>query len=143
MKFGLILSLALFAAVSTGCGEDLLENGPEIVSMTISPDEIPSTSTGMTDQFATVTLTVAGFTDPINVDATRVFIEDNGVEAVFGTASMTGNTITLEEIATSWFQGLEPGEYPLGAEVFSVDGDNGEPTESVSQLGLTTVTITP
>lgn len=142
MKTGLMLSLALVAALTTGCGEDLLDNGPQIVSMTITPDEIPSTSTGMTDQFVTVTLTVSGFTDAINVDATRVFIEDNDVEGVFQTATLSGDTITLDEIATSWFQGLTPGAYPLGAEVFSVDGENGEPTESVSQLGLATVTIT-
>lgn len=139
VKFGLIAAMMFFGF---GCADDLL-GGPEIVSMTISPDSVASTATGMTDQFVTVTLVVAGFADPINVDGTRVFIESNGIEGVYQNAALSGDTITLTEIATSWFQGLTPGEYPLGAEVVSQDGDNGEPTEQVSQLGLATITITP
>lgn len=139
VKFGLIAALIFFGF---GCADDLL-GGPEIVSMTISPDSVASTGTGMTDQFVTVTLVVDGFTDPINVNGTRVFIEENGIDGVYQSASLVGDTITLTEIATSWFQDLAPGEYPLGAEVVSEDGDNGEPTEQVSQLGLATFTITP
>ncbi|MEZ4461877.1 MAG: hypothetical protein R3E66_19580 [bacterium] len=137
----MIVAAAL--AFGAGCGEDLLNNGPEIVSMSISPDSVPATSTGMTDQFVTVTLTVAGFNDPINVDGTRVFIEANNVDGVYQSSALVGDTITLSTIATSWFQGLTEGEYSLGAEVVTVDGDNGEPTEKVSQIGLATITITP
>ena len=139
VKFGLIAAMILFGF---GCADDLL-GGAEIVSMTISPDSVASTSTGMTDQFVTVTLVVSGFADPVNVDGTQVFIEENGVEGIYQNASLSGDTITLTEIATSWFQGLTPGTYQLGAEVVSVDGDNGEPTEQVRQLGLATITVTP
>lgn len=135
--------VAVAVVLGAGCGEDLLNNGPEIVSMSISPDSVPATSTGMTDQYVTVVLTVDGFTDPINVDSTRVFIETNNVDGVYQSAALAGNTITLSNIATSWFQGLTVGEYDLGAEVVTEDGDNGEPTEQVSQIGLATITITP
>lgn len=139
VKFGLIAAMIFFGF---GCADDLL-GGPEIVSMSVSPDSVASTATGMTDQFVTVTLVVGGFTDPINVDSTRVFIQDTNTDGIYQSATLSGDTITLTEIATSWFQGLSAGDYSLGAEVVSNDGDNGEPTEQVSQLGLATITITP
>lgn len=139
MKFAAFL--AILVLVSTGCGEDL-GFGPEIVSMTVSPDTLSTTETGMTDQFFTITIEVSGFTDEIDVEATRAFIQPDEVDAVYESATLVGNTITLDRIATGWFQTLPPGTYDIGAEVSTVPGDNGQPTEAVERLNLTTVTIT-
>ncbi len=126
-----------------GIGSDDASTTPTIDSIIISPDSISAASTGMTDQFVSVTLGVSGFNAPINVEGTRIFLEANGVDGDYQSATLTGDTIQLTNIAISWFQGLEPGEYSVAAEVVSQDGDDGEPTETITQLGLATITITP
>jgi len=131
----------LTLAVGLGCGEDF-GSGPEIVSMTISPSTLSVTETGMTDQFFTVTIGISGFTDEIDVEETRVFIQGPDVEAIFQTSSIVGNTITLGNIATGWFQTQPVGTYDIGATVQTVPGDTGQPSEQVTQLNLATVTIT-
>jgi hypothetical protein len=143
MRFGFSILIVVFSLFAlTSCGEDL-GGGPEIVSMTISPDTLSVTETGMTDQFFTVTLEVAGFTDEIDLEETRVFIQGTDeVDAVFQTSAQVGNTITLGMIATGWFQTQVPGVYDIGASVQTIAGDTGQPTEQVTQLNLATVTIT-
>ncbi len=143
MRFGFsILVLVLSTFMVAGCGEDF-GGGPEIVSMTISPDTLSVTETGMTDQFFTITLEVAGFTDEIDVDETRVFIQGTDeVDAIFQSSAIVGNTITLGMIATGWFQTQVPGVYDIGASVQTIAGETGQPTEQVTQLNLATVTIT-
>lgn len=136
-RLPLIVAFAVLPFFLVACGE--LENngtaGAEIVSLTLSPDTISLSDTGMTDEYFTATLVVDGFIDPVDVDSVEVFIQDpERVEAEPGTRDIDGNTITLGMIAKSWFAGLEAGVYNIGAEVSSE-------TEQVLQLDLTTVTV--
>jgi hypothetical protein len=50
---------------------------------------------------------------------------------------INNDTITLRNIAQSWFQGLEPATYSIGATITS-EGS----AEQVTQLNLATVTVT-
>lgn len=124
--------VVLLAFLLTGCGEDLF--GASIVSLTVDPDVISLSDTGMTDEFFTVIVVVDGFEQEVDPDATRVFIQEPDVEAVAGTTSLSGNTITLGMIAKTWVGNLEAGIYDVGAEVRSE-------TESVTQRDLATITI--
>lgn len=123
----------LFAVLLSACGEDL-GFGPSIDSVTIDPDIISLSDTGMTDEFFTVTITVSGFDDVVDPDETRVFVQEPEVNAVPGSTELSGNTITLTMIAKTWVGGFDAGIYDVGAEVRS-------PTESVTQRDLATITI--
>jgi hypothetical protein len=126
--------LGIFLTAS--CGQ-LADDGPTIVSMTISPNSIPKANGGMTDQFFEVTIVTSGFASPLSDDV-RVFIQENQQEAVAGEVVINGDTIVMKKIAQSWFQGLEPATYNIGATVNSEDN-----AEQVNQLNLATVTVTP
>ena len=132
----LTLLLAFIAIVLTGCGE-LVNNatGARIANLTITPDTITATDTGMTDEFFTATMVVEGFVDPVDPDTAVIFLQEpNRLEAQPQSRSIDGNTITLDGIAKTWVGGLDPGVYPVGGEVRSE-------TESVTQLDLATITI--
>lgn len=132
---GPIFALVVIAALLFGCGETANnEPGAEIVSLTIEPNTLSLSETGMTDEYFTATLVVDGFTDEIDLDEVTVFIQEPPVDAEPGERDIDGNTITLSMIAKSWFAGLEVGTYDIGAEVSSA-------TEQVRQLDLATVTV--
>ncbi len=133
----LVASAALFAFA---CGEPInnLQNstaGPRIDSLTIEPDTLSASETGMTDEFFTATLVIAGFEDEIVLDEVEIFIQEPEVAAVPQDATIEGDTIILDQIAKSWFAGLEPEIYDIGASVESE-------TESIRELNLTTITVT-
>lgn len=129
----LMLPLLLLLAL-TGCGEDL-GSGASIVSLVIDPNVVSAQDTGMTDEYFTVTLTFAGFEEAVIADETRVFIQEaSDRDAVPGSTTLDGSTITLAMIAKTWVVGLDPGIYDIGAEVRSA-------TESVIQRDLATITI--
>ena len=122
--------LCVVAMMLVGCGEDLFE--PTISSLTIDPETISLSDTGMTDEFFTVNLSVDNFEDTVT-DVTIFRQEPNRVDAV-GDVTIDGTTITVRMIAKSWFAGVEPGEYNIGAEVDS-------PNQSVREFDLATVTV--
>ena len=137
-----LLAIAL-AFVMFGCGDDLA-GGPSVTDMTITPSTIAVSDTGMTDEFFSVQIQVAGFSEPVDAASTRVFFSDGAtdIEGIYGSSSLVGTTIQLDRIATSWFQGQTPGSYELGVTVQSVADDSGRPAESVTEFGLASVTIT-
>ena len=129
-------ALTALALTLYGCEGLIGEGGPEIASASITPDTIAESSTGMTDQFFDVTLVTSGFAFPI--EGATVEIEELGRAGETTTApTIDGDTIVLNDIAQSWFQGVPPGEYPITATVFSEDN-----AESVTQLSVVTVTVT-
>lgn len=129
---------ALFVAAMllVGCGETLNNSaGPTIESLTLEPNVISLSETGMTDEFITATLVVSGFTDELNLDDTVVFLQDpTRVDAEPGTQTEDGGTIVLGMIAKTWLVGLDAGTYPVGAEVHSA-------TEEVLQQDLAVITV--
>jgi hypothetical protein len=132
----LAAAILLITAVSAGCGP-IDDNLPTIVSMSITPNSIPRANGGMTDQFFEITIVTANFSSPLSENV-RVFIQENNEEAVAGEITINGDTIVLKRIAQSWFQGLEPATYNIGATVNS----EGE-AEQATQRNLATVTVTP
>lgn len=125
--------LMLFALLLSACGEDL-GIGPSIDSLTVDPDVVSLSDTGMTDEFFSVTISFSGFEDVVDPELTRVFIQQPEVDAVAEDIDVSGSTITLTRIAKTWVGGLDAGLYNIGAEVRS-------PTESVTQRDLATITI--
>ena len=136
-RLPIFVALAVLPLFLLACGE-LVNNGTagaQIVSLTLEPNTISLSDTGMTDEYFTVTLVTGGFVDPVDPETAVVFIQEpERTEAEPGTREVSGNTITLGMIAKSWFAGLEPGVYNIGAEVSSE-------TEQVRQLDLATVTV--
>ncbi len=135
----LITAAILFtlAVLFAGCLdlEDL--DSPRIASMTITPSTISQGSTGMTDEFFTITIVTENFTEPL--ESVEVQIQENNREAQSTQAPrINGNTIVLERVTLSWFQGLEPGDYAISASVFS----EGE-LQNATEQNLATVTVTP
>lgn len=149
----------VFALVlATGCGEDLTETGPQIDAISITPSTIATSQTGMTDEFFSVDVTISGFTEPIDLESSRVFYVDATGDEVTATAMMktisgaNGEpptcpdtcTISFDRIFTNWFQEAAASEtpYDIGAEVVSVPGDTGRPSEVSEEVGLADVTVT-
>lgn len=132
-----MLVLVLMVLPITGCPlpED---TDPTIVSMTINPNTIAVSSTGMTDEFFTVTITTANFASTITT--ATVFIQDadgGNRDGTPETTTINGEVVTLNKIPLSWFSGLSAGSYRLGAQIATQDN-----AESVTQLDLATVTVT-
>lgn len=124
------LLLVLTLVTLSGCLLDPTE--PGIVSMTITPDVISASDTGMTDEFFTVELTVINFADEI--DQVTVFTQDPRVEAEPQNVVVEGNVVVLSGIAKSWFTDFDPGVHNIGATVESA-------TASITENNLATVTI--
>lgn len=132
-----MLVLVLMVLPLTGCPLDETTD-PTIASMSITPNTIAVSSTGMTDEFFTVTITTANFASTITT--ANVFIQDADGANRDGTPETTminGEVVVLNKIPLSWFSGLGAGTYKLGAQVSSEGG-----AESVTQLDLATVTVT-
>lgn len=141
---GLLLCLTLLGA----CGEDLLDEGPSIDSVTITPSEIATTQAGMSDEFFSVTIEISGFTDPIDLEETRIwYTTPSGVEETAQFQEFSANEdetiLTFERIVTSWFQDAEARDQPydIGVQVRTQAGDTGRATESASEVGLAQVTV--
>jgi hypothetical protein len=130
----LVLSGALTLA---GCG--LLEDaaGPDIISMQITPSTV-SQNDAIGSNDVEVVLTISGFEGEI-VDADAFLVVGPGSEdrlAQKETFNVEGeSTIRLVGIDATWFGGLDPDTYRIGAIVVSDAG------EQVSRSDLTTVTI--
>ncbi len=129
-----ILGLAGFGLTACGVGEDGV-GLPEILDVRAQPDTISQSEASDGVDF-TVEMDVVAFegdiTDAeafIQVDGGNRFSEREDFE-------IESNTIRLIGVTPTWFQGLEPGEYSIGA---SVSSDEGEDT---SQLDMATVTVT-
>ncbi len=147
----------VLALILTGCGEDLTGTGPQIDGITITPTSLLTSETGMTDEFFTVEVTISGFTEPIDLDLSRVFYVDPTGEEISATSMMKSIsnadgepptcpdvcTITFDRIATSWFldAAASPTPYDIGAEVRSVPGETGRASEVAQDVGLAQVTV--
>ena len=132
----LLVCAALALPACPGIGVD---DGPTIEDVTIDPSTISTSDTGMTDEYFTITIETAGFTEPISgADAT---IQEAGREAVPGQIDVTGDVVTLREIPKTWFGNLAPGDYFIEIFVYSGD-DPATPLESVRQANATQVTVT-
>ncbi len=108
---------------------------PDIVSVTVSPNTVPRSSTGMTDEFFTVTIVTSGFTSPPTGATVAIQELDPKLEAQPGATEINGDTITLQEIPKSWFGGLEEGTYNIETTVTSDLTD-------LTQSNTATVTVT-
>lgn len=133
---------ALLGALSlslTGCPAEFGDE-PTIVSMSITPAILSLGETGMTDEFFTVNMEIANFTETIAPEGVEVYIELSGSREIAEPAQVVieGNFIRLTGIQKSWFGGLSPAVYPVGASVTSVTG-----LEQTQQSRLAEVTITP
>ncbi len=125
-----VLILLTFAM---GCGDEQFSDA-QITSLTLSRTTFTTSETGMTDEFITATVTFEGFFDEVDPERSEIFLQDFDRAAVPQSATVSGNTLTLTDIATSWLS-VSPGTHSIGATVAT-------PTESVTQLNLATVTIT-
>ncbi len=123
----LVVSLGLTSCVPEG-------DGREIVSVSVSPTSVSQSDAAATDW--QVSMTVVGFEGAI-VDADAfIQIGADTRSTNRDTFEVSGNTIELVGVERSWFGGLEPGSYQIGANVVTDAG------EDVTQLDMATVTIT-
>jgi hypothetical protein len=133
----LVLLLGLVAFGTTAC-EEALDGGfgSTISSFTISPDRIPQSDTGMTDEFFDVSMTVSGFETPVS--SVELFIQETGQQAPLNSErelSVVGSSVSVSNIAKTWFNGVSPGIYNIGATVTAEDGSE------VTQRNLGTVEV--
>lgn len=134
---GLLLGSIL--VVGTGCEEALngAVDGPTITSLTITPTSVPKNDTGMTDEFFDVTIRVAGFDAPI--EDVELFIAENNRSAPNNpqkTVDITGNTITIDNIQKTWFEGMDRGLYNIGATVTDETGTS-DTQRNLAQVEVT------
>lgn len=111
-----------------------LEEAPSIVSVNLSPSTIQVNRYNGT---MNVSIIIDGFEGEI-VEA-DVFIQippDSPRDAQKDSITADTGAVILHGVAKTWFQGLEPGLYNIGASVTSNAG------ETIEQLDLATVTIT-
>jgi hypothetical protein len=133
--FTLVMA-AFVVLMTTACPLDDIFEEPQILSMTVTPDTIPRSDVGMTDEYFTVTLRLLNFTEEIT--DVVVFIQEPYLEAVPQEevfVSEQGDEIELRGIAKTWFSGYTPGVYNIGALVRTA-------TISVRENNLATVTVT-
>ncbi|MGM0555660.1 MAG: hypothetical protein ACQEVA_04690 [Myxococcota bacterium] len=135
----LIVAMLALTTVISSCVPEAF--GPNITSATITPSTISESNTGMTDEYFDVTLNTSGFDGEFQ-DA-EVFIQipggsDRPANGSFSTIEPDDiSTITSDpqSIPLSWFGGLEPGVYNIGA---TVQTD----LEDYTQLDVATVEVT-
>ncbi|MEM1349892.1 MAG: hypothetical protein AAGI01_15120 [Myxococcota bacterium] len=139
------LLLTVWALMALGLTSCLVNNpaglGPSIVSLDITPSQLPVADTGMTNQFFTIVIETDGFTDTIT-DATVTIQEENRDAPKQEPPVIDGSTITLSGIAQSWFSGLEANTYNLKVTVVAED-EAGNLLQSASAQNVATVTVTP
>ena len=129
-------ALTALALTLHGCADLIGATGPDITSVTISPDSIAENSTGMTDEFFSVTIETSGFEFPLEGAEVRL-VDFNRVGVTNTPPTIDGGQIVINEILQSWFQGVPPGEYIIEVTVFSEDQ-----AESVERDDLATITVT-
>lgn len=107
---------------------DAPENGTEdarteeaaLVGMEMDPDTISATDTAMTDEYVSVVVEMSGFEEPI--ESYDILISENERSAPDGpdrTETVERDRIEVDGIPMSWFEGMSPGTYHLGATVES------------------------
>lgn len=126
----LVLILAL--ATTTACIVDE-DTDPQIVSMSVTPSQISRSEAGTA--IFTATIQVANFDEDIADAQVEVYIVSPMRVADPEQIELEGETIILSDIGKSWFGGLEPGVYNIGA---LVETD----TVTIRENNVTTVTIT-
>jgi hypothetical protein len=112
-------------------------SSPAIQSLEVEPETVSTSSTGMTDQYITVTIETTGFAN--GIDDVALSIRDPERAAPKNAErqmSVEGGTVTVENIQVTWFSGLGAGDYQIGATVMGPEG------ATVSGGGLATVTVT-
>ena len=116
--FSLFLLICFALVPLAGCTE-LADDGPQISSVTVSPNTISQSEGGMTDEFFEVTIVTAGFTSPIENATVRIQdVDGDGREGEPQVApTIDGDTVVISRIAKSWFGGLEPGQYNIEVQV--------------------------
>jgi hypothetical protein len=135
----LVVAMCLVgAAVLTSSCIDEGDGFPDIVSMEVSPSTVSrSQMSGMTDRFVDISITVADFEGGISDADAFIQLPGGDQDAAKDDFTIVGsNTIELTGVDFTWFSGLEPGDYQVGATVVSDAG------ERVQELDLTTVSIT-
>lgn len=115
--------MASIAVLASGCEEAF--GGPTILSLTVTPDTITKNETGMTNEYFDVTIQVTGF--EAEIEEVELFIAQPYRRAPnnpMKTTEIDGNTIRVENIQKTWFQGEEitPGTYNIGATVTDATG---------------------
>jgi len=136
------MALIVVAAVfASGCGAEEFSDAQaeefsdaQITSLTLSRSTFTVSETGMTDEFITAEVSYIGFFDPVDPDRSEIFLQEFDRAADPMSATVDGNTVLLEGIATSWLS-VGAGTHNIGATVTT-------DSESVTQLNLATVTIT-
>lgn len=138
------LILTVWAVTALGLTSCIVNNGvtgPAVVSVDVTPSELPIADTGMTNQFFSVIIETSGFTEPIT-DATITIQEADRDAPKIEAPVIDGSTITLGGIAQSWFSGLEEGTYNLKVTVVA-ENEEGALEQSASSQNVATVTVTP
>lgn len=130
---GLLLSVL---AVASACQEAF--GGPTITSLQIEPDTISKNrNSGMTDQYFEVTIQVTGFENEI--EDVELFIAENDRTAPRNPERETtidGNTIAVTRIQQTWFNGMDPGTYSIGATVTDAQGTS-DSRSNLAEVELT------
>jgi|GEM_PF-3505341 len=122
---GMLFSLA-------SCVE--LEGEPRIVTVSVEPSTIEYNHYNGS---MNVSILIANFEGAIvDADAFIQLFPDPSRDAPKTSFSADINAIELQDVPKTWFQGLPPGTYQIGARVVSDAG------ESIEQLDLATVTVT-
>lgn len=122
--------LALLLVVG-GCGD--VAAGPEITAVSVDPATIEF---NRYNGSMSVTISIAGFSGKVvEADAFIQLTPSPSRTASKDSFSQQGNTLRLEGVSRTWFQGLPPGTYQIGAAVVSESG------ESVEQLDLASVEV--
>jgi hypothetical protein len=116
---------------------------PEITDVSIDPSTISQADLGGTTNYEDMSITVETVgLDGWSILAVDVFLQLNDNRIAAKDDYMVDNsTITLRGVDTSWFVGLEPGRYSIGATLDFRDTD-GE-TGVMTTLDLAAVDITP
>lgn len=132
-----VASVLGFLVVGTTSCEEAF-TGPTIVSLQIEPNTISvNQNTGMFDEYFNVTIQVSGFESPI--DDVELFIVENDRPASKNPQRSTeidGNTIRITRITQTWFQGMEPGVYNIGATVID-EGGTSDTQRNLAQVEVT------
>lgn len=116
----MLAALAMSGAMLTLSGCPELDDGPDIASVSISPNTVKKSSTGMTDEFFTVVIQTSGFESTLTGATVSIQDIDPPLEAQPQEEPIiNGDTITLNRIPKSWFSGLDVGEYAIEASVTS------------------------
>jgi hypothetical protein len=145
LTFGLVALGFVAALALTGCGDEFFDENA-VVDVTVDPSSIPKANTGMTDQYFTIEVSYRGFDGEIS--DVEVFIENPTPDEAERAATIRDGSMQMFsdesrivfETAQSWFSGVDPGTYSIGARVVGTTSGGLEVTSG--RRGLAQVTIT-